>query len=227
MSSCYDCCGFPSDSIHWRIKLKLGSYWAKSDCKFEKNKFFRNKLFFLVQQQTTVKRISKQNGNKFNDAGRARPIDGFAAPTGWWTGVKKRTRNKKLINYFHTKKGGDCEWNAKLKINAKNACAICNTEARVFFQHQILFFAYPRHQFSNRAFHAGSIYTGAYHSDLITFDEKWKEKIFQLVFVHVSTKKKLDIFLLINQCLLLLLSSDDVFDHWKNSIKILIKTKSW
>lgn len=35
-------------------------------------------------------------------------------------------------------------------------------------QFAVVFYSYPRHRFSDRAFHAGSICIGAYHSDLIT-----------------------------------------------------------
>jgi hypothetical protein len=38
-------------------------------------------------------------------------------------------------------------------------------------QHQfatVFVYPYPLHRFSDRAFHAGSIFVGAYHSDLIT-----------------------------------------------------------
>lgn len=55
-------------------------------------------------------------------------------------------------------------------------CATSITERNFFV------FAYPQHRFSNRAFHAGSIYNVASRSDLISFvDDRGERRIFPLV----------------------------------------------
>lgn len=39
----------------------------------------------------------------------------------------------------------------------------------------LLFYSYPRHRFSDRVFHAGSICSGAFHFDLITIERRTRE----------------------------------------------------
>lgn len=76
----------------------------------------------------------------------------------------------------HTKKTF-ARRNVKLKIMCKK---LCNLQHWSVFSLIALHYAYPRHRFSNRAFHEGSIYIDSYRCDLITLPSG-KRRVFQLV----------------------------------------------